>query len=681
MMYAIRIPVSFRHLFCVALILLTSLLTLTTNSQERRVLGKPKGLNSWKPSFLLPSPYGLQTLDSVVRTDFTITLRDGVQIDALKYVPVRQNPPAGGYLTVIMHHGYGDNKETLAEFCRLQAQYGYYTMTFSVRGQGNSGGLSNLISTLEADDLIEIVNWVKADSVNGSNPSRILIMGGSQGGAVPMIAAARGLQVAAIINSVAPPDFASSWIENGSIKTTLLWTVEYTPDTARYNSLVDRMSDWIYADTKPYWDSLAHYLPQGRDFVNLLPNITIPVLVEAAWQDKFFNADGWMLHIDKITNAPMTSYLGAVQGHGADHSPTEDIWHMEWFNNWFYEWLWDIRTPIMSQAKYQYASTTFPVVNGRWFTFVHDSSHALLRNISTPMRLYFKRNGVLGTTPQTGNHTRVVKNSVTSGYTLQQAIYDEFKGPNFNAKFRVDTTAVFTSSPLTTDLKWLGAPVVSVNYKSSANTFMQLNYQIYEVLPSGEKRFVNRANFTDRNYVRNSVRCVTFRGHAHSHIFKAGSRIQIIITNLDRAHTDYEFFETNPFVLPVMKNGNHTISLNSFSYIDFPIVNASSSPVSLLFQDEMTENTLQPERFSLSQNYPNPFNPSTMIEYSIAKAEKVELKVYDLLGREVATLVNEIQAPGSYNVTFNAKNLSSGVYFYRLTAGGFTDIKRMVLVK
>jgi predicted acyl esterase len=660
----------------ICLSLLLFLFSALPNVLTQQRISKPTGLNSWKPNYLLPA-YGDNTLDSVIRTDFTVAMRDGVIIDCLKWVPVR-TAPAGGWPTVMMVHGYGDNKETLSEFCRLQAQYGYYTMTFSVRGQGQSTGLSNLISTTEADDLIEIVAWVKADSVNGSNPHRILIMGGSQGGALPMIAATRGMQVAAIINSVAPPDFASSWIENGSIKMTLLWTIEYTTDTARYNSTVNRMSDWIYADNKNYWDSLAHHLPIGRDFITGLQNIQVPVLIEASWQDKFFNAKGWIDHIDKI-NAPMSSYLGAVQGHGGDHSPSEDIWHMDWFNNWFFQWVWGMPTPILSQAKYQYASTTFPVANN-WFTFTHDSSSVLLRNISTPMKLYLGKNGKLKTIAETGTSKQTLKNTVRNNYSLQSAVYSEFKGAEFTNKFKVDTVK-FVSNALTSDLEWTGTPTVKVDFKSSARDFVQLNFQVYEVLSSGTVRFVNRANYTDRNYTRNSRRTATFKGQAHSHTFKAGSKIMLLLTNLDRAHTDYTFFETNPFVLPVMKDGSHDIFLNSNSYIELPIVNPGSNALNFAEETDNEIITSEPYKFSLSQNYPNPFNPATMIEYTIAKAEKVELKVYDLLGREVKTLVSQIQNPGSYNITFNAAGLSSGVYFYRLTTESFTDVKTMVLIK
>ena len=645
-------------------------------------MSKPGGLNSWKPAHILPNQLDVPT--SVVRTDFTIVMRDGVIIDCLKFVPIDVHP-AGGWPTVIMVHGYGDHKETLAEFCRLQAEYGYYTMTYSVRGQGLSGGLSNLMSTLEADDLIEIVDWIKADTSNGSNPDKILIMGGSQGGAVPLIAATRGMQVAAIINSVAPPDFATSWIENGSVKMTLLWTIEYTPDTARYNSQVDRMSDWIYSGSKQHWDSLAYWLPRDRDFVDGLQNITVPVLIEAAWQDKFFNADGWILNIDKITNAPMTSYLGAVRGHGSDISLTEDIWHMNWFNNWYFEWLWGIPTPIMDQAKFQYASTQFPVIDNNYFTFTHDSSATLLRNSTTPLRLYLNNGGSLKTSYRPGSKYAKLRNNVSKNYTLQDAVYSEFKGTDFDKKFKRDSIS-FITSPLTSSLEWTGTPVIRIDYKSSASTFCQFNYQIYEVLASGEKRFINRANYTDRNYVKNSRREVTFRGHSHSHIFQAGSKIQLVITNLDRAHTDVEFFGTNPFVLPVMENASNYVYLTGNSYIELPVMNQSAAAMNLIFEEEgglveTDNNNGIPEKFSLSQNYPNPFNPNTLIEYSVAKTQKVELKVFDITGREVQTLVNSVQGPGSYNVMFNASNLSSGVYFYRINAGDFTDIKKMMLVK
>ena len=105
------------------------------------------------------------------------------------------------------------------------------------------------------------------------------------------------------------------------------------------------------------------------------------------------------------------------------------------------------------------------------------------------------------------------------------------------------------------------------------------------------------------------------------------------------------------------------------------------------------ENNNMPKSFSLSQNYPNPFNPTTKIRYSIplnlpdgkagVKRERsnVVLKIYDALGREVTTLVNEVKSPGNYEVSFDANKLASGIYYYRLKAGDFTETKKMILLK
>ncbi len=85
--------------------------------------------------------------------------------------------------------------------------------------------------------------------------------------------------------------------------------------------------------------------------------------------------------------------------------------------------------------------------------------------------------------------------------------------------------------------------------------------------------------------------------------------------------------------------------------------------------------------FELSQNYPNPFNPSTIISYQLPINSHVTLKVYDVLGREVETLVNRYQTAGSYAVTFNGAHLAGGVYFYSLHSDNFTSTRKLVLIK
>jgi hypothetical protein len=88
-----------------------------------------------------------------------------------------------------------------------------------------------------------------------------------------------------------------------------------------------------------------------------------------------------------------------------------------------------------------------------------------------------------------------------------------------------------------------------------------------------------------------------------------------------------------------------------------------------------------PTVYALEQNYPNPFNPATVITYSLPKQSPVTLKIYDVVGRVVATLIDETQAPGTYSVQFDASGLASGVYFYRLVAGQFVDAKKLILLR
>ena len=93
------------------------------------------------------------------------------------------------------------------------------------------------------------------------------------------------------------------------------------------------------------------------------------------------------------------------------------------------------------------------------------------------------------------------------------------------------------------------------------------------------------------------------------------------------------------------------------------------------------ESSITPDKYAVYQNYPNPFNPSTSIKFDIPKNAFITLKVYDVVGKEVATLINEERAAGTYNVDWNASFYPSGIYFYKLESKEFTETKRMLLIK
>jgi len=140
-----------------------------------------------------------------------------------------------------------------------------------------------------------------------------------------------------------------------------------------------------------------------------------------------------------------------------------------------------------------------------------------------------------------------------------------------------------------------------------------------------------------------------------------------ITTNTNGAHSVYA----------VDVNGDGDIDVLSASWLDDRIVWYENLSIV-----NIVENSNEfPTEFRLSQNYPNPFNPSTKIKYQIPELSFVTLKVYDVLGSEILTLVNEEKPAGYYVADFYASNLPSGIYFYRLQTGFVSKSKKMVLMK
>ncbi len=138
-----------------------------------------------------------------------------------------------------------------------------------------------------------------------------------------------------------------------------------------------------------------------------------------------------------------------------------------------------------------------------------------------------------------------------------------------------------------------------------------------------------------------------------------------------------EFYSVDTYPLCLSLTNNSSIFFSNFNKnYGLSVRCLKDGGVTSVEQEEVL-----PTTFELKQNYPNPFNPSTAISYRLSAFSKVTLKIYDILGRDVATLVNEEKSAGSYTVDFDASKLVSGIYFYRLQAGNYTDSKKMLLIK
>jgi hypothetical protein len=159
---------------------------------------------------------------------------------------------------------------------------------------------------------------------------------------------------------------------------------------------------------------------------------------------------------------------------------------------------------------------------------------------------------------------------------------------------------------------------------------------------------------------------------------KEGSGAWQLIWTADGTNwTDHEFFNYAPVYYYKLRAKN---SLTIYS--DFGTTVQFNTPLAKrVYQDLNQAAEFLPTEYSISQNYPNPFNPSTVISYDIPEASRVTLKVYDILGREVADLVDEFKEAGRYNVKFDASHLSTGIYIYQLRANDYVSVKKMSFVK
>lgn len=620
---------------------------------------------------------------SYSRVDFMLTLTDGIKLDCTKLIP-NGTPPSGGWPVAIITHGYGLSKYIELPNAEEMADLGYYSFVYSMRGQGVSEGLSNFISTTEANDLKQVVQYIKNDA--NTNDNKVFIHGGSQGGIIPFMAVCTGLNVNTIITDLASPTQGSNWIENGGIKMTFLWTSGYPNNIVRYNPLVSRFKPWIYANTKEKWDSLNYYLPIDRDFLGQVGNCQIPILVQNAWQDKFFNTFGMIQSAYILPYNNIKMYFGAMDGHGSDLVQAEETYKDQVLLDWLDYHLHGIQNNIMNvNQKFTYASSRFPASESQW-SWVRNSSPTWPPAGVQSVKLYLHPSNQLQVYGYGGTQANVsfTNDVLDPNVTMEYLVNTEFRGPLFDAKFQKDEI-YFDTPALLQDATMAGTPYAYLYYSSSANEICQYNLQIWDVRPNGDEKLVTRINWTDREYTANQVKQKYVNGQSYSHVFRAGDKIRLKLTNLDNVplydfnnDTTDTFLRTNPFMLPSLKAASNKVYINnnSKSYIELPLIN---------FVIGIKQISAEvPERFALQQNYPNPFNPVTKIKFTVPATGKnnfVKIAVYDVTGKLVTTLVDENFAPGTYETDFNGENYSTGVYFYRMVTNDYSEVKKMILVK
>ena len=264
-------------------------------------------------------------------------------------------------------------------------------------------------------------------------------------------------------------------------------------------------------------------------------------------------------------------------------------------------------------------------LDGDWLA--GDGIYAWHAVIATPGSYSWKAT-LTGTWDAWGSDNRAI-NSANAGYSTSSANEDVYFYFDSNTG-RVNTT----SSPLPVELISFNASVAGTIVTLHWETATEVNNHGFEIERKTDETWMNVG------FVEGSGTTTENHSYSYSDDISYLNNYQKIYYRLKQTDFDGSFEYTN--ILEV--------------------------------------NTI-PSVFQLTQNYPNPFNPATLISYRLPERNHVSLKVYDILGNEIVTLINEVKEPGSYSQEFNAANLPSGVYFYTLTSGNYFETKKMILMK
>lgn len=601
-----------------------------------------------------------------VRHNLFIPLSTGDSLDATYFIPLA-SPPQSGYPVIIFVHGFGQNKNSDTASARIYAYGNYFTLCYSVRGHGQSSGLSTIMSNRERQDLKEVIQFVENLAFVDSNS--IGVIGGSQGGLHALWSIADSISNCAIADVILP-NWASNLFTQGAIKR--MFGVILKNFQVRYHPVRDTLWNLLLRDN---YDSLITIFPINRDLSLLeFQNKNIPLMLMLKYQDHYFEArDGieFFTHYDGIKKL----YLG-TGGHFSDSIEEEWYYQFSWITNWFNQFLKNINTGILELPVYTYAYSQLPMDSAGYFSWVRNEVNELPFNQIVYHRFYFHSDSTVKYSYpiSTDFYFSLLNKYKDTNYNFETAYADNFSGARFDSAFEKNTIT-FISDLFNEDVFMFGVPKAKLFFIPNTDK-IPINLQIYEQDSLNNKYFLTRINYVGRSLENGILYNVEINGNFYSHKFKKGNRICIEITNIDK--TNRLVFGQYPFVFPVFKSSETLIAANSnyASYIELPLL---KTDYILRIEDGIISN------YELNQNYPNPFNSETNIEYSIKNDANINLTVFDILGREIKVLFSGSQKSGKYRATFNAKNLSSGIYFYKLEVTDQSNklvlMKKMLLIK
>jgi predicted acyl esterase len=584
------------------------------------------------------------------RHDLYISVTHEDSLDATYFVPNR-SAPLGGYPAILFVHGFGSDKYSAIANCSTYALSGYLTMTYSVRGHGSSSGASHIMSMQEREDLAKVLDYLR--NLSDVDSQNVGISGGSQGGLHGLWAIADNLPVRATSSDVIIPNWASDMLMNGSVRRTLLLLL--TTSSVRYNGLRDTLWDLLRKDEFDVFSEL--FVPDRDVDASALNTSTIPQMLFLKWQDHYFSAAGGIEAFSGY-GGPKKIYLG-TRGHFSDQAESERLFQYDQVTRWLNCFLKGTQNGILDEPIWTYAYSSLPMDSLGYFTWTRSGLDQWPPAGIQPVQFYLDSDSTLVFEPsELHKDTFTLSNDYFSpAYTFDTAFIEGFRGARFDALLPKHTLQ-FTSPPLDNEVLWIGSPSMKLFVSSAYNKF-PIHVQVYEVDNLGRKYFINRINFTCRDWQAGTSGWIEASGISHAHKFSKGNKIRVELTNIDK--TNRLSLGDHPFVVPMFaQTGVAIYSDNQHpSYIELPLI---GSPT--LVKDDNEIISVAAPRVN---NYPNPFNPSTNISFTLWKKSRTAIIIYNTLGQAVKAFPENVLSSGSHNVTWNAASVPSGVYFCVIT--------------
>ncbi len=583
----------------------------------------------------------------IQQEDVSLTMDDGVVLDATFFRPGSAAPDSG-FPCVILVHGLGGKKEHVFDAARFLVIRGYAAFAYSVRGQGNSGGLRTFSGEREREDMKAIIRWLSdRPDVNGA---RIAVVGGSQGGQHAWWSALYNLGVRTVVPIAG---YIGDLTSNGCVETAVLEVI--TSSRVRYGPMWQRVVDWILDDQ---FDSLKAVLPDPDELVT---GVKMPVFLSLAYRDCLFAVNEGIRQFELLPG-PKWLHLGTGY-HGAEEVDTVTLTLLQLVFDWLDRYLKGSVRPDTVQQRVIYH------VDETWES----------RTVQTwppedavPVTFYLTADGRLSEVPPSGEVRLVLRQRLLDpGYSPRQAFDDGF-GATTVAKFGYDQLS-FVTPPFVRNVEWAGSPSCSFRVLWSGPK-MQLHVQFYDVDAEGNWHFLQRGNVALRSGARDTL--LEFSAQAYAHVFAAGHRLGVRLTPLD-----FVAEEGVCYAVPFFTDFSDTLvgSLGAPLSVSMPLRGGLPSAIA-----ERTSRV--PLCAELFPPYPNPFNSTVTIEFRLADRQAVHIDVVDLKGRPVRRLAGRVLPAGSYRLAWDGRDergreVPSGVYVVVLRGKTYSATRKICLLR